>query len=134
MNTAGSGYSETFLKTILGMLDPDANKRYQSAAEVLEDLKQNVADAESTEEVHMSADNSQQLDTAGSSQFRALWVGATIIVFFIVFGLWSFLKGEKQTEILVPETDMQAATVLQEHEVQLDESPQEKSESWKMTI
>ena len=128
LDLAGSEYSETFLNTILRMLEPDVTKRYQSATEVLGDLTQNVADAESTEEVHKRIDDSQLVSSTDSGHSRVFWMGTAVVAAFIVFGLLSFQKDEKQSETLVSEADTKPVAVLNKQEAQTATSAKEKRE------
>jgi len=128
LGLANSEYSETFLNTISRMLEPDVNKRYQSATEVLGDLTQNVADAESTEEVHKLIDDSQLVSSTDSGYSRVFWVGTAVVAAFIIFGLLSFQEDEKQTETLVSEADTKLVAVLNKQEAQTATSAKEKRE------
>ncbi|MGR8930419.1 MAG: serine/threonine protein kinase [Gammaproteobacteria bacterium] len=88
LESANGDYSETFLSTILRMLEPTEDKRLQTADAVL--LNLGVSDRETAAAgVTEATQAAKQADASTGRSFMHVWFGAAVVLLLIVVGLWS---------------------------------------------
>lgn len=88
-------YSETFLNTVLQMLEPIEGQRPQTADAVISNLggsDRESIDSEPSETLQAGRQN----DAPALRSSGSLWIAATVVILLIAFGLWSSGTDDRQ--------------------------------------